>query len=97
MISNHGFDDFFDIFLKIFDWSHIQIWLIKNWSIDFVKSIDFHLEVDERFRSLKSLNRNAGKVSQFRSLQVFSCQVLYGKPLSGRTHTMAIFKLSLHD
>jgi hypothetical protein len=92
MISNHGFHDFFDIFFKIFDWSHIQIWLIKDWSTDFAKLIDFHHGVDG---SLQSLNRNAGKVSQFRSLQVFSCQVLYGKPLSGRTHTMAIYLISI--
>jgi len=91
MISNHGFLDFFDFFFFKF-LIHIQIWLIKDWSIDFFKLVDFHHGVDG---SLQSLNRNAGKVSQFRSLQVFSCQVLYGKPLSGRTHTMAIYLISI--
>ena len=91
MISNHGFLDFFDIFFLKF-LIHIQIWLIKDWSIDFFKLVDFHHGVDG---SLQSLNRNARKVSQFRSLQVFSCQVLYGKPWSGRTHTMAIYLISI--
>jgi hypothetical protein len=45
MISNHGFHDFFDIFFLKF-LIHIQIWLIKDWSIDFFKLVDFHHGVD---------------------------------------------------
>jgi hypothetical protein len=61
--------DFFDFFKKILiDHIFRYDWLRIGQLTDFVKLIDFHDEVDERLRSLKSLSRNAGNVSQFRSL-----------------------------
>jgi hypothetical protein len=76
---NHGFNWFlWYIFIFIFDWSHIQIWLIKKRSIDFVKLIDFHHGVDERLKLLlktwlkpcKIVFENAVEIVFFKNFQI---------------------------